>query len=142
MSTSIKETRSVVIERVFPYQPEKLWRALTDKQLVAQWLLENDLEPEVGREFQFHTEAVANWDGVIHCKVLIVEPLKQLSYTWCAFGLDSVVVFTLTPAEGGTRVRMEHSGFPRDREAAFKGANYGWQKFLGNLDQILEGVAA
>jgi uncharacterized protein YndB with AHSA1/START domain len=135
-------TRSVVIERGFPHPPEKLWRALTDSSLIAQWLLKNDFEPEVGRAFQFLNEPVPNWDGVIDCKVLVLDPLKRISYTWRALGLDSVVLFTLTPTDGGTRVRMEHSGFRTDQEAAYKGANYGWQKFLGNLEKILEGGAA
>lgn len=142
MNSSIKGPHSVVIERVFPHPPEKLWRALTDKTLVAQWLLKNDLEPEIGREFQFRSEPVAKWDGIIDCKVLAVDPLKELSYSWRALGLDSVVVFTLTPVGGGTHVRMEHSGFRSDQDAAFKGASYGWQKFLGNLEQVIEGVAA
>jgi uncharacterized protein YndB with AHSA1/START domain len=142
VSNPIEESRSVVMERVFPCQPEKLWRALTDSRIIAKWLLENDLEPEIGRKFQFRSKPVPNWDGLIDCKVLAVDPLKQLSYSWSALGLDSVVVFTLTPAEGGTHLRMEHSGFRPEHEAAFKGANYGWQKFLGNLEQMLEGGAA
>jgi uncharacterized protein YndB with AHSA1/START domain len=130
-------TRSVVIERVFPHPPEKLWRALTESPLLAQWLLNNDFEPVAGRRFQFRSEAVPNWDGVIDCEVQIVDPLKQLSYSWGALGLESVVVWTLTPTEGGTHVRMEHSGFRPDQEFAYKGATYGWQKFIGGLERVL-----
>lgn len=137
-----ESTRSVVIERRFPHPPEKLWRALTDSALMAQWLIRNDFEPEVGREFQFHSEPVASWDGVTECKVLLIDPLHRLSYTWRALGLESVVLFTLTPTENGTLVRMEHSGFRADQEAAYKGATYGWQRFLGNLERILDGDAA
>jgi uncharacterized protein YndB with AHSA1/START domain len=86
-------------------------------------------------------DATPNWDGVIDCEVLIVEPLKQLSYTWSALGLDSVVLFTLTSGETGTDLRMEHSGFRPEQQPAYQGANYGWQKFLGNLEQLLAGDA-
>ena len=55
-------------------------------------------------------------------------------------GLNSVVLWTLTPAEGGTHVRMEHSGFRPGQQAADQGANYGWQKFLGVLEQVLERI--
>ena len=127
------ETRTLVIERVFTHPPEKLWRALTESPLIAQWLMKNDFEPVTGRKFQLRTEPMPQWDGVIDCEVLVVDPLKQLSYKWNALGLDSVVVFTLTPAEGGTHLRMEHSGFRADQQQAFGGAKYGWQKFLGNL---------
>ena len=39
------ETRSVVIERDLPYAPEKIWRALTQPELIAEWLMNNDFEP-------------------------------------------------------------------------------------------------
>ena len=137
MSTPAETTRTLVIERVFQHPPEKLWRALTENPLIAQWLLKNDFEPVVGRKFQFRSEPVQNWDGVIDCEVLVVDPLKQLSYSWSSLGLDSVVLFTLTPAEGGTHLRMEHSGFRPDQQANYKGANYGWQKFIGGLERVV-----
>lgn len=137
MSNAAEETRTVVIEREFPHSPEKLWRALTESPLVGQWLLKNDFEPVVGHRFQFRSEPVAQWDGVIDCKVLVVEPQKRLSYSWGTLGLESVVLFTLTPTGGGTHLRMEHSGFRPDQEAAYKGANYGWQRFLGELEKVV-----
>jgi len=99
--------------------------------------MKNDFEPVVGRKFQFRSEPMPNWDGVIDCEVLIVDHLKRLSYSWSSLGLDSVVLWTLTPAEGGTHVRMEQSGFRPDQQAAYQGANYGWQKFLGALERVL-----
>ena len=140
LSNTAESTRTLVIERVFPHPPEKLWRALTESPLLAQWLMNNDFEPAVGRRFQFRADPVPNWNGVIDCEVLIVDPLKQLSYSWSALGLDSVVLFTLTPAEGGTHLRMEHSGFRPDQEMAYKGANYGWQKFFGSLERVVGGL--
>jgi uncharacterized protein YndB with AHSA1/START domain len=128
---------TLVIERVFPHPPEKLWRALTETPLIAQWLMKNDFEPVVGRKFQFRSEPVPNWNGVIDCEVLIVDRLKRLSYSWSSMGLDFVVLWTLTPGEGGTHLRMEQSGFRPGQEQAYKGANYGWQKFLGNLERVV-----
>ena len=139
-NTPADTTRTVVVERVYPHPPEKLWRALTENQLIAQWLIKNDFEPVVGRKFQFRFEPMPNWDGVIDCEVLIVDPLKQLSYTWSSLGLDSVVLFTLTPAEGGTHVRMEHSGFRPDQQQAYGGAKYGWKNFFDGLEQVLDEV--
>jgi uncharacterized protein YndB with AHSA1/START domain len=137
MINPAEATRSVVIERTFPHPPEKLWRALTESPLIAQWLLNNDFEPAIGRKFQFRSEPMPQWNGLIDCEVLTVEHLKRLSYTWGALGLESVVLWTLTPAEGGTHLRMEHSGFRPDQEFAYKGANYGWQKFIGGLERVL-----
>ena len=139
--SSAESARSVVIERVFSYPPEKVWRALTEEPLLAQWLMRNDFAPVAGQKFQFRADPVPQWDGVIDCEVLIVDPQTQLSYSWKAMGLESVVLFTLTHVDGGTHLRMEHSGFRPDQERAYQGANYGWQKFLGALDQMLGGGA-
>ena len=140
MNRAAEGTRTVVIERDYPHPPEKVWRALTEGPLIAQWLMKNDFEPAVGRKFQLRSEPVPQWDGIINCEVLVVEPLKRLSYSWGTMGLESVVLFTLTAGGGGTRLRMEHSGFPMDNDAAYKGANYGWQRFLGALENVVAGL--
>jgi len=137
MSNPTETTRTLVIERVFPHPPEKLWQALTKSPLIAQWLMNNDFEPVVGRKFKFRSQPVANWDGVIDCEVAVVEPLKRLSYSWGTMGMESVVAFALTPTEGGTHLRMEHSGFGADQEQAYKGAKYGWTNFFNGLERVL-----
>jgi uncharacterized protein YndB with AHSA1/START domain len=133
-------TRSLVIEREMPHPPEKIWRALTQGELIKTWLMENDFQPAVGHKFKFRATPVPNWDGVIDCEVLVFEPNKRLSYTWGSMGMGSVVAWTLTPTKTGTLVRMEQSGFREDQEANYKGAKYGWQKFIGNLDRVVAGL--
>jgi uncharacterized protein YndB with AHSA1/START domain len=83
---------------------------------------------------------VPNWDGIIDCKVLAIEPNKKLSYSWGTMGMESAVVWTLTPTAAGTHLRMEQSGFGSDQDAAYKGANYGWQKFIGNMERVVAGL--
>jgi len=133
-------TRSVVIERELSHPPEKIWRALTQGPLIKEWLMDNDFQPEVGHKFSFRSTPVANWNGVIESEVRIVEPNRKLSYSWVSMGLESTVVWTLVETGGGTLLRMEHSGFRSDQDAAYKGANYGWQKFIGNLDRVVAGL--
>ena len=133
-------TRSVVIEREMSYPPEKIWRALTEGTLIKEWLMDNDFQPVVGHSFQFRSTPVPNWDGVIDSQVLVIEPNKKLSYGWGTMGMESVVTWTLTATSGGTLVRMEHSGFRPDQEAAYKGAQYGWQKFIGNMERVIAGL--
>ena len=133
-------TRSVVIEREMPHPPEKVWRALTEGSLIKEWLMDNDFQPVVGHRFNFRLTPMPNWNGIIDCEVLVVEPNKKLSYTWDTMGMDSVVVFTLAATEGGTLVRVEQSGFGPDQEADYKGATYGWQKFIGGLEQVVAGL--
>jgi uncharacterized protein YndB with AHSA1/START domain len=130
-------TRSVVIEKELPYPPEKIWRALTQGSLMKEWLMDNDFQPVAGHKFNFRYPPMPNWNGLIDSEVLVVEPNRKLSYSWGALGLESVVVWTLAATSGGTLVRMEQSGFPLDQEAAYKGANYGWQKFVGNLERVV-----
>jgi uncharacterized protein YndB with AHSA1/START domain len=135
--TDAAQTGTLVIEREMPHPPQKIWRALTEGQLLEQWLMKNDFQPVVGHRFSFRAAPVANWNGIIECEVLVVEPNSRLSYGWGTLGLGTVVTWTLTPTEGGTHLRMEQSGFGPDREANYKGAKYGWKNFIGNLERVL-----
>jgi uncharacterized protein YndB with AHSA1/START domain len=139
MTSAAIETRAVVVERDIAHPPEKLWRALTQPHLIEEWLTKNDFAPAVGHRFNLR----GDWGGVIDCEVLVVEPNKELSYTWnfkhddAAFNLESVVTFTLTPNGTGTRLRMEQVGFRPDQKQAFGGAHAGWKQFLEKLEQVL-----
>jgi uncharacterized protein YndB with AHSA1/START domain len=132
MSEPATETLSVVVERDIPYPPEKIWRALTQPHLIQEWLMKNDFQPVVDHRFNLR----GDW-GAVDCKVLTIEANKTLSYTWDAMGLESVVTWILTATHSGTHLRMEQSGFRPDQQQAYQGAKYGWQKFLGNLEQTL-----
>jgi uncharacterized protein YndB with AHSA1/START domain len=139
MNEPATETRSVVVEREFPYPPEKLWRALTQPHLIEEWLMKNDFSPAVGHRFNLR----GDWGGVLNCEVLAIEPHKTLSYTWdhahadAAFRLTSVVTFTLTPTRTGTRLRMEQSGFRPEQKQAYGGARVGWQQFFTKLETVV-----
>ena len=126
---------SVVTEREMPYPPERIWRALTEPHLIEEWLMKNDFEPLVDHRFNFRAE----W-GAVDCRVLVVEPNKTLSYTWAAFGLESVVTWTLMPTRAGTHLRMEQSGFRRDQPQYYQGAKGGWQGFFAALERVLAGI--
>ncbi len=133
------ETKSVVVERDIAHPPEKLWRALTQPHLIAEWLMKNDFQPRIGHRFHLTGE----WGGVLDCEVLAIEPHRTLSYSWDhvhadpAYNLKSVVTFTLTPTPTGTHLRVEQAGFHPDQKQAFGGAHAGWRKFLGTLDDVL-----
>jgi len=139
MNAIAAETRSVVIEREIAHPPEKIWRALTQPHLIEEWLMKNDFDPVVGHRFNLRGE----WGGTLDCEVLAVEANRMLSYSWNfvhddpAFNLESVVTFTLVPANGGTLLRMEQSGFRPDQKQASGGAAAGWRGFLAKLEQTL-----
>ena len=133
-------TRSLVIEKELPHPPEKIWRALTQGSLIKDWLMDNDFEPVAGHKFTFRSTPVPNWNGIIDCEVLALEPNKKLSYSWGSMGMASVVDWTLSATARGTLVRMEQSGFGPDQDAAYKGATWGWTKFIGNLERVVAGL--
>jgi uncharacterized protein YndB with AHSA1/START domain len=132
MTNAATEALSVVVEREFPFPPEKIWRALTQPHLIQEWLMKNDFTPVVGHRFNLS----ADW-GAVDCQVLAIEPNKSLSYSWGAYGLESVVTWTLTATSAGTRLRMEQLGFRPDQQQAYQGAKYGWQRFFTTLEQLL-----
>jgi uncharacterized protein YndB with AHSA1/START domain len=139
VSKASTDTRSVVVERDFPHPPEKMWRALTQPHLIAEWLMKNDFMPVVGHRFNLR----GDWGGVLDCEVLAVEANRTLSYTWnfahddAAYDLKSVVTFTLTPTSTGTRLRMEQLGFRPDQKQAFGGAHAGWKQFFTKLEEMM-----
>ena len=140
MSGEDTEVRSAVVEREFAHPPEKIWRALTQPHLIAEWLMQNDFVPAIGHRFKLRGE----WGGVLDCEVLALEPGRELSYTWDfahddpSFALKSLVTFTLVPTPAGTRLRVEQTGFRPDQKQAFGGARAGWSQFLGKLEDLLQ----
>lgn len=130
-------TRTIRLKTVLPHPQEKVWEALTNSALLGNWLMENDIEPTVGHDFTSRMKAQKGWDGITHCKVIAVEPLTHIKYTYrgeatgekalaCAgihsdsadkltkgifTKLDTVLSFTLEPTCGGTILSMEHSGY-------------------------------
>ncbi len=108
---------AIVLEVEYPHPIERVWRALTDARALGRWLMPNDFAPVVGHEFSFRTIPDQMWNGVVLCRVLEVDPPHRLAYTWRGDNgrIDTVVRFTLTYAAGGTRLRLEHSGFAAGR---------------------------
>ena len=137
MSNTATETRSVVVEREMPHPPEKIWRALTQPHLIEEWLMKNDFKPVAGHRFNLRRNPQPVVSIVVDCQVTAIEPNRTLSYTWVAYGLESVVTWTLTPTSTGTHLRMEQSGFRPDQQQAYKGAKVGWRGFFANLEQVL-----
>ena len=132
MSEPATETLSVVVEREIAFPPEKIWRALTQPHLIEEWLMKSDFKPVVDHRFNLR----ADW-GTVGCQVMAVEPNKTLSYTWAAYGLESIVTWTLTPTSTGTHLRMEQSGCRPDQQQAYQGAKGGWRQFFAKLEQVL-----
>lgn len=125
-----------------PHPPEKVWRALTDPALLAQWLLPvAGFRPEPGAAFRFQTQPYPGWDGTVDCEVLEAEPHRTLRYAWrvpfAGAPLDTVVAFTLAPTAFGTRLSIVQSGFAPGQGRALGGARYGWRTMAARLADLL-----
>jgi uncharacterized protein YndB with AHSA1/START domain len=136
--TAPSQTESLSFEFDLPHAPEKVWRALTDPVLLAEWLLPVvDLQLEPGAAFTFKTQAYPGWDGTVQCRFVEIEVHRKLRYTWTVPFLDTVVTFTLTPTASGTRLSLVQSGFASDQKREFGGARYGWKMLGERLVDVL-----
>jgi uncharacterized protein YndB with AHSA1/START domain len=142
----MSEAQAIVVEKVLPYPPEKIWRTLTTSERIARWLMPNDFAPVVGHRFTFRTRPMGDWDGVVHCEVLACDPPTLLRYSWVggsdanpAYGsrLNSTVTWTLLAVDGGTQLRMVHDGFvfPGNR-FAFDAMNPGWGRIADAIARV------
>ena len=141
------DTQDIVVDEVFPHAPETIWKTLTTGELIGRWMMPpTGFEPVKGKHFTFQTTPAGAWDGVIHCQVLEVMPNERFVYAWkgghegnVGYGsrLDTVVTWTLSRVQTGTRVRLVHSGFitPKN-DTAFRNMSGGWKKVVQNLGDI------
>jgi uncharacterized protein YndB with AHSA1/START domain len=127
---------AIRLDEFLPYPPERVWRALTDPARLARWLMPNDFRAEVGHRFSFRTEPVpgTEFDGVVACEVLAVEPERLLRISWAGGpGLRTTVTWRLVAEGAGTRLFLDHEGFdpadPAQREA-LRIMGGGWRTHL------------
>ena len=141
-TTARSQTESISFEFDLHHSPEKVWRALTDPVLLAEWLLPVvDLELETGAAFTFRTHPMPGWDGIVNCRMLEIEAQRKLSYAWVVGDMDTVVTFTLTPTASGTLLSLVQSGFKPDQKKNAGGARYGWKMMGGKLVELLARTA-
>lgn len=148
-ATQSPNTQTIVLDEVFPHAPEVLWKAITSGDLMARWIMKpSGFEPVKGNRFTFQTTPAGAWDGTIHCEVLEIVPLQRFAYAWrggdegnVGYGskLDTVVTFTLTKVQTGTRLRMEHSGFvlPKN-DTAYRNMGEGWKVCARKLGGVAD----
>jgi uncharacterized protein YndB with AHSA1/START domain len=144
-------TPCVVVERDLPHPPEKVWKALTQPHLMAEWLGRTGFNAAAGDRFTVRIEPLPDRTFDFDCEVIAVEPNRMLAYTWNSTteppgqGLRSTVTWTLTATATGTRLRMEQAGFRSVDSPYFVGAGAGWPRIMAQLERLLarpEGLRA
>jgi|SRR6185312_412925 len=142
MATSIKH------QLFFPHPPAAVWEYLTNAELMDLWLMKNDFQPVVGHEFTFRSKPVPafDWDGIVYCKVLAIEPVKSLSYSWKlgpgdgTSNVESIVRWELQQKNNGTELLLDHGDFAILKHMGiFEAMNKGW---LENMHKILDRLNA
>ncbi len=142
-TTERGQTDAISFELELAHPPEKVWRALTTPELLAEWLLPVlGFSLESGATFTFKTDPHPGWDGTVNCRVLEVEERTKLRYAWTVGdALDTVVTFSLTPTTAGTRLSIVQSGFKPEQKQNFGGARYGWRMMSDKLVDVLGRIA-
>ena len=116
---------------------EKVWAAITDPQVMRQWMEDNpkievDLRP--GGAFRY-------FDGQQTGRFTRVEAPHTLEHTWRVREWDSgtpdsTVGWRLKAVKGGTDVVLFHDGYPRGLVLDY---DAGWDvNWLGPLKEWLE----
>ncbi len=143
----MKGNEQIVVEYEFGQGQGLVWRALTEPEMLAGWLMPNDIAPVVGHRFQFRSKPMGDWNGIVDCEVLEVVPEQRLVYTWAggsATGegnkLETTVTWTLeSKGDGGTRLKLVHHGFHPD-DFAFKAMGQGWKGKGVDIERVMEGA--
>ena len=99
------------VERIYPHPRERVWRALTDPELLGRWLMPNDFSPEVGHGFTFRTDPGPGFDGIVHCVVTEVDEPSSIAYSWKGGPVDTLVRIELHVHQDGTRLVVSQTGF-------------------------------
>lgn len=134
------QSETMALEVDLPHPVKKVWRALSEPELLSQWLLPVSgfsLTPKA--TFAFQAPPQPGWDGMVSCEMLDVVPLERLRYRWTVGGeLDTIVTLTLTELPTGTRLTVHQTGFKPHQKQNFGGARYGWNLMAGRLQDLLE----
>ncbi|GHG51095.1 hypothetical protein GCM10012320_20300 [Sinomonas cellulolyticus] len=147
--TDTADLTEVRVEDFLPQSPPAVWRALTTRELLAQWLMPNDFAPEVGHRFHFRTEPVpaARFSGVIACEVLELREPELLAISWADESAENdmatTVTFSLEAHDGGTRLTVVQSGYRADHpgdQMARTIMGSGWAgRIVPRLREVVQG---
>ncbi|WP_406392697.1 SRPBCC domain-containing protein [Streptomyces sp. NBC_00887] len=140
---------TIRVDRFLAHPPAKVWRALTEPELIAEWMMPGDFRLEVGHRYTMTAVPRPNTDfsGTIQADVLAYDDERMLSIRWQdaveSHGntADRTITWTLEPEGRGTRLFLVHAGFDPDDPAqrmAHRIMGGGWRSYvLTALENVL-----
>ena len=137
-----KATRSIEQEIFIASDPERVWQALTDAEQLVNWFaLKAACRPGIGGYISLSWELKGIEPD--RCYILDWQPESRLLLTWRdAPGGDNElpVEINLSRREGGTLLRLVHSGFLSDEswDEEYESHGRGWSYELRSLKFYLE----
>ncbi len=111
----------------FPFPPKVVFTALTNARQIAAWSGQNGkIQPAIGGNMEL-------FDGWVKGIVLAYESGKRLSFTWkpaewAKERQASIVTCQFTSTKSGTKLTLNHTGFPSDGE--LQSHKEGWTEFV------------
>ncbi|MDJ1114513.1 SRPBCC domain-containing protein [Microbacterium dauci] len=124
------DTFRMVYEEVYRTDIDDLWSAVTTPDRLARWMAEYSGDLRDGGSWEVASDGEIWGRGT----VTSCDAPHAFTTTWHATGEQPTeLVVRLEPAEGGTRLVLEHTGI----QSIFYGA--GWQTYLERLVTLLAG---
>ena len=125
--TGIGESRRVELVRLYPFAIEKVWQAITDPELVAQWFADFTIDPIEGGRIELNFGKV-----LVTGSIKTMMPPYVFSYTWEQDGeTTSIVQFDLMRmSENETHLTIIQTGL--DAEIA-PDVGLGWHSMMDRL---------
>lgn len=125
-------------DELFAKPIDAVWRAVTDRRILARWLMDNDFEPRVGHKFKLRDPPTSTWRGWVECEVLELDAPRRMVWSWNS-GMDGEITtrltFELRPDRDGTRLTLCHGG--EGLPAQGESLHAGWARKIGVLSRVL-----
>ncbi len=115
---------------------QKVWRAIATSEGLAAWLMPNDFQAVLGHAFTFQTQPDGDFDGIIHSKVLELDPPHRLVFTWDANNMYQFISFELKELDNRTEFSIVHSGWLAGQEKTRNLLDGGWGSVEHNQKAI------
>lgn len=119
MNTEIRfEADNLIVTRVYPAPREAVFDAWIETSKIKQWWgcaectdVRSEIEPRVGGKYNHHMTINNEHEAPGFATLIEFDPPNRLAYT-STDADDMVISVDFTDVEGGTQVRLVHSGIP------------------------------